>query len=639
MTPLVPVPKPSYSQARENLVKAIPPKIICLLACGGRDCRYEGPACWRPSQQAIKGLFSSWVTDDIVAMARPSTNLIKRYNIIEQFKKLNIKSIINMQLPREHDHCGPDLEPDSGFTYSPQVFMENQIYFYNFGMTDFGVSSMVGMLDAVKVLAFSVEEGKVAVHCHAGLGRTGKSQVHAEHLSSLFISTLLCILAGVLIACYLIYTLRITASEAIHYVRIKRPRSIQTHAQINLVFDFARLLGSQLAQYPCLSMRHGAAFSMRQYLQRQALLLHGEEARSLAHTPKILHLLCSLLIAIAQGTPSPPEVQAHLERKVAILALQGDVRETLVLHRYLPVLPEGEGAVSSWDEPFGFLERKRAVLLNKRSYSESDLSKITLNKDFGFMQCSTSFMNNSKVCNETINHFREQRSTIPAIDANNATDRYTPIPPPSSPHLRDSGTAKRTKFTMKKAKNFSKFSSTIELCKNHKSRKEPLAAAKAVADAMAQQDPPGDKILQRAAQLQDELNASAYGWAMLVMETDPKVLSALMWIWLEKLKDPILSAGDIDKLCTNMPGQNPLKTLHKSQCSTVCCLLGCVGQVTAHCPQAEYAILLRLIRALTRRPPEEIASSGTLLKMFSATARELQCFRPATGSPTTQASS
>lgn len=41
-------------------------------------------------------------------------------------------------------------------------------------MTDFGVSSMVGMLDAVKVMAFSVEEGKVAVHCHAGLGRTGK---------------------------------------------------------------------------------------------------------------------------------------------------------------------------------------------------------------------------------------------------------------------------------------------------------------------------------------------------------------------------------------------------------------------------------------------------------------------------------
>ncbi|GAA6080162.1 protein tyrosine phosphatase domain-containing protein 1, partial [Tachysurus ichikawai] len=59
MTSLIPVPKPSYSQARETLVKAIPPKVICLLACGGRDCRYEGPVCWRRSQQAIKGIFSS----------------------------------------------------------------------------------------------------------------------------------------------------------------------------------------------------------------------------------------------------------------------------------------------------------------------------------------------------------------------------------------------------------------------------------------------------------------------------------------------------------------------------------------------------------------------------------------------------
>ena len=32
---------------------------------------------------------------------------------------------------------------------------------------------MVGLLDMVKVLSFALSEGKVAVHCHAGLGRTG----------------------------------------------------------------------------------------------------------------------------------------------------------------------------------------------------------------------------------------------------------------------------------------------------------------------------------------------------------------------------------------------------------------------------------------------------------------------------------
>ena len=30
------------------------------------------------------------------------------------------------------------------------------------------------ILDMVKVMSFALEEGKVAVHCHAGLGRTGK---------------------------------------------------------------------------------------------------------------------------------------------------------------------------------------------------------------------------------------------------------------------------------------------------------------------------------------------------------------------------------------------------------------------------------------------------------------------------------
>lgn len=187
---------------------------------------------------------------------------------------------------------------------------------------------------------------------------------------------------GVLIACYLVYTCRISASEAVHYVRIKRPRSIQTRSQINLVFDFARLVGSQLAQFPCLNMRHGSTFSLRQYLLRQALLLHGEEARILKHTPKILHVLCSMLITITQGAASPLEVQRELEKRVNILALKKAVKETL-LKRNLPAFKERRGSsrtfsCESWDEPFGFLERKRDVLLNKRSYSESDLSKITI---------------------------------------------------------------------------------------------------------------------------------------------------------------------------------------------------------------------------------------------------------------------
>lgn len=165
------------------------------------------------------------------------------------------------------------------------------VYFYNFGMPDFGVSSLVGIIDGVKVLAFAVKEGRVAVHCHAGLGRTGKetfcsySSACAQVKLSCVVTVYFC--SGVLIACYLIYTLRISPSEAVHYVRIKRPRSIQTRAQITQVFDFARLVGSQLVQYPDLSLRHGAPFTLQHYLNRQMLLLHGQEARILRQTPKV----------------------------------------------------------------------------------------------------------------------------------------------------------------------------------------------------------------------------------------------------------------------------------------------------------------------------------------------------------------
>lgn len=89
-----------------------------------------------------------------------------------------------------------------------------------------------------------------------------------------------------------------------------------------------------------------------------------------------------MMISLTQGSAGPPEVQRELEKRADVLALKKAVKETL-LKRNLPVLKERRGSCrtfscESWDEPFGFLERKRDVLLNKRSYSESDLSKITI---------------------------------------------------------------------------------------------------------------------------------------------------------------------------------------------------------------------------------------------------------------------
>lgn len=35
------------------------------------------------------------------------------------------------------------------------------------------MANLATVLDMVKVMAFALQEGKIAVHCHAGLGRTG----------------------------------------------------------------------------------------------------------------------------------------------------------------------------------------------------------------------------------------------------------------------------------------------------------------------------------------------------------------------------------------------------------------------------------------------------------------------------------
>jgi protein-tyrosine phosphatase len=48
------------------------------------------------------------------------------------------------------------------------------VVFYNFPISDEWFGTNEKMLEMVKTLVFSLNYGKAAVHCHGGIGRTGK---------------------------------------------------------------------------------------------------------------------------------------------------------------------------------------------------------------------------------------------------------------------------------------------------------------------------------------------------------------------------------------------------------------------------------------------------------------------------------
>ncbi|VDM23707.1 unnamed protein product [Toxocara canis] len=249
--------KASYSTVRSGIIRLTPESIQCRLYCRGANCKYCSCKHWKASEQAIRGIYSSWITDKIVAMARPTTETFINYNFIGQLKEMNIRTIINMQTAGEHAFCGPALLP-SGFTYDPEVLMENKIYFYNFDWPDFGALGLELLLNVVKVMHFATSEGNVAVHCHAGLGRT-----------------------GVIVASYLVWRYQLSSAEAINYVRKKRPHSVQSSTQIELINAFWYFLLNDARVIP----RRGV-LSLCDYLQLQGKVLCNSEARRYNHIPK-----------------------------------------------------------------------------------------------------------------------------------------------------------------------------------------------------------------------------------------------------------------------------------------------------------------------------------------------------------------
>ncbi|XP_068598760.1 protein tyrosine phosphatase domain-containing protein 1 [Brachionichthys hirsutus] len=590
----------------ETLRHVIPGHMQCSMACGGKACKYENPSRWSEEEQAVRGLYSSWITDNLLAMARPSTELIEKYNIIERFQRCGLKTVINLQRPGEHASCGNPLEQQSGFTYRPETFMQADIYYYNFGWKDYGVASLTTILDMVKVMSFAIQEGKLAIHCHAGLGRT-----------------------GVLLACYLVFTSRMSADQAILFVRAKRPNSIQTRGQLLCVREFAQFLVPLRSIFSCAEPR-SSAVTLSQYLIRQRHLLHGYEARQMKNVPKIVQLVCRLLVDVAADRRAlmeeerleTPDLAAEVEKTVSRQALQQLGKE--MRGKGIPVQPLSPLPLQSrplHDRPLtgdNGLEPlwgqqhvespPRPPLSHARSlsYSDSALHKLGSREHL--------------LGDPKINCGAKHSWSLGSLTAR---------PPPGSPDpppqdiigLQDAKQETGTAFSEKQLRKGQQrlsldlsehgggahWGPALSTRRNSVAGGEQpqpeltpesrrLLVARALAMGLTDND-----LSAKVSLWQTELNSREGTWERLCLERDPLVLSGLMWSWLEQLKDPVISSEDIKALCEkNVNPQNALDSLEKGHRLTLLCVLDCAAHLLPAAEDVEAGFLNQTIKAFTR---------------------------------------
>uniref|UniRef100_A0A3P9NWV4 Protein tyrosine phosphatase domain-containing protein 1 n=1 Tax=Poecilia reticulata TaxID=8081 RepID=A0A3P9NWV4_POERE len=573
----VKAPKPKYTFLGEAIRGVFPPHMQCSLGCRGKDCKYDNPNHWSEDKQAIRGLYSSWVTDNLLAMSRPSTELIQKYDIIGQFKRNGIKTVINLQLPGEHASCGNSLEPESGFSYNPEVFMENNIYFYNYGWSDYGVTNLTAILDMVKVMSFAVQEGKVAVHCHAGLGRT-----------------------GVLLACFLAYATRMTANQAILYVRAKRPNSIQTRGQLQCVREFVQFLAPLRIVFSH-AKPHSQPVTLSQYLNRQRRILHGNERKQLRHLPKIIHLVCGLLVDIAENRQvieedilEAPDIQ-EIEMTLSLIE-----KMEPELFAKEPRLPGSPTLPRHFHEPPIFYHRKSL------SYSESDLRRLgsqlhLLTQPLNSVSKSETTLPSCHKHGQNINTSDVSHSSTGSLwqikneeSQKDGTIVVKKLKRKTMHRSESVGNEKPTKkgnmlsrwkaeqreeLTMngvksidtedeKSALPFITLQSELSL----EARRLLVAQALAVDLFLEGEEEHKSKVLA----WQEDMNQGS-AWERLCTERDPFILTGLMWSWLEHLKEPIISIKDV----------------------RVTCILNCMAHMMNISEEVETAFLNRAIKAFT----------------------------------------
>ncbi|KAM8829569.1 protein tyrosine phosphatase domain-containing protein 1 isoform 4-T4 [Synchiropus picturatus] len=513
----------------------------------------------------------SRVTDHLLAMSRPSTEIIQKYDIIDQFRRCGIKSVINLQIPGEHASCGNPLEPESGFSYRPEAFMENNRVF---------------------------------------------------------------------LACFLAYATKMTANQAILYVRAKRPGSIQTRSQLRCIRDFVQFLSPLRSVFSCAAPRFDPV-TLSQYLNRQRHMLHGCERKELRYMPKIVQLVCRLLLDIVENRQVIEEDILEAP-DIHDLEMTNSIIEKLGPEIYTPGprLPGSPILPRHFHEPPIFYHRKSL------SYSESDLRRLSSQLNLLTQPLSSLSQGNidSKAPQPSPRSNlsdMSQNSTSSLWQVKNQKDGSILLTKMQQKVIQRSESMGNSRLPNKwnllsrlkdKQREEMAVNGNKVIGKEEEQSEVPfitlqselsldarrLLVAQALAVDLFQDGEEDHK--KKVLAWQAELNQGG-AWERLCMERDPFVLTGLMWSWLEQLKEPVLGPQDAKALNPDsMDAQSVLHTLdqveekcHENEmnhrvismlCSqgpreTLECILDCMAHMMTIPEEVEAAFLNRTIKAFT----------------------------------------
>ena len=262
------IPPPKYK--KKNCCICIKIKFDCFF-CGGKNCKVENYLKNPNQPNAIEGLNSNFITENIIAGQRLNDILITKYNLIEKFKQLKIGLIVNLQREWEHPFCGPSKLNDFGYSYNPSIFSGDDIYVKFFGWKVNSNSLSINfILEIIKLMCTTIIENKqiVYVHSHSGNGRT-----------------------AIVIACYLLYTSNKSVDDVIKEIVSKRKKSFDKKDNIKHVQVFKNFIDDSRIIY-------GKKEKIDVYLKRQDDLLFGDEAKLYGYIPKIITRILEEIIRI-----------------------------------------------------------------------------------------------------------------------------------------------------------------------------------------------------------------------------------------------------------------------------------------------------------------------------------------------------